>query len=202
MYRDAFQFDLESKGAVFSEPSVPDGKIKHDEFFGDVEIYRDSIAITLPLEYVNNSKPAAINIKTTGQGCADMGVCYPPLYQSLVMNLADNAKVSPKPYEFKPVQVASNSMSRGAEQLESVLSRATQSVNNTLSQATESVGNTLSPTTQPTSNTADETVSTSDNNSSGNPLAFLQALGDNIGLEDEDEIPDPDKAFQLAADYR
>ena len=180
MYRDAFQFDMESDGAVFAEPNVPDGKIKHDEFFGDVEIYRDSIAITLPLEYMSGTKPVAINIKTAGQGCADIGVCYPPLYQSLVMNLSDSAKVSPKPYEFKPVKVAAASVENGVNELQNLFSQATQ----------------LMPT-----NTAPEPVPTQDSTSESslNPLALLQALGGDIGLEDDDEIPDPDKPFQVAA---
>ncbi len=169
MYRDAFQFDMETDGATFAEPSVPDGKIKHDEFFGDVEVYRGSVAVTLPLEYVDGSKPATINIKTAGQGCADIGVCYPPLYQSLVMNLADSAKVSPTAYKFKPVKVAAVSLDNDVSELQNLLSQDTQSEN------------------------------TNEETSSNNPLALLQALGGDIGLEDDDEIPDPDKAFQLAA---
>ena len=55
MYRDAFKFELETEGVNFAVPVVPDGKIKHDEFFGDVEIYRDRVAISLPLLYTNNT---------------------------------------------------------------------------------------------------------------------------------------------------
>ncbi len=199
MYRDAFQFNMETDGAIFNEPSVPDGKIKHDEFFGDVEIYRDSVTITLPLQFENNTRPAILQIKTAGQGCADMGVCYPPLYQSLAMNLADTAKVSPTPYEYKPVQVASSSMTQSVEQLENMLSQAKNSVNSTLSQATESVSNTLSQATQSISSTTEETAPDSNNSSLSNPLALLQAFGEDIGLEDDDEIPEPDKAFKLDA---
>ena len=179
MYRDAFQFNMETDGVIFAEPRVPDGKIKHDEFFGDVEIYRDSVAITLPLEYQNASRPFSINIKTTGQGCADMGVCYPPLYQSLAMKLSDTAKVSASAYEFNPVKVASASIGQGAGELQNILSQAAQ---------------TIAPAIAPdAATTDDETASMS------NPLALLQAFGGDIGLEDEDEIPEPDKAFQLAA---
>ncbi|MCP4076007.1 MAG: protein-disulfide reductase DsbD [Gammaproteobacteria bacterium] len=173
MYRDAFQFDMESEGVIFAEPQVPGGKIKHDEFFGDVEIYRDSIAVTLPLEYVNGTKPATVNIKTAGQGCADIGVCYPPLYQSLIMNLTDSAKVSPTAYKFKPVKVAAVSVDNENNELQQLLSQSTQPSNTNSAPAEDT--------------------------SSINPLALLQALGGEIGLEDDDEIPDPDTAFQLAA---
>ena len=174
MYRDAFQFTLESEGVIFGEPQVPDGKIKNDEFFGDVEIYRDQVAIFLPLQYEGN-KPESINIKTAGQGCADIGVCYPPLYQSLTMNLASSARVMPQPYEFKPVKMTE---SEGAEELQNLLNQATAK----MAKSTESTSS------------APAVSKTNDN-----PLALLQSLGDDIGLGDDDEIPEPDKAFQLAA---
>ena len=180
MYRDAFKFDMETDNVTFTEPRVPDGKIKHDEFFGDVEIYRDSVAIVLPLEYLAALKPSVVNIKTAGQGCADMGVCYPPLYQSLNLDLATTAKVSPTAYKFKPVKVASAAVSQGADELQNLFSQVTQ----TAKAAQPSTSN-------PPSNDDSSILS--------NPLALLQSLGSDIGLEDEDEIPDPDKAFQLAA---
>ncbi len=170
MYREAFRFDLETDGVTFGEASVPDGMIKHDDFFGDVEIYRDSVAIKLPVLAEGASTPAQIKIKTTGQGCADMGVCYPPLYQTLSMNMASSASVSPQPYEFKPVKVAA------AETVDNSVAE----LQNLFAQATE----------DPAADNA--------NGNSSNPLDQLQALGADIGADDE-EIPDPDKAFQLGA---
>ena len=179
MYRDAFKFDLETDQVSFGEPRVPDGKIKHDEFFGDVEIYRDRIAITLPLQYASDTPPQVIRIKTTGQGCADIGVCYPPLYQTLTMNLASTAKVSPEPYAFKPVSDTAGMVNDGVQELQSLLGAVTGSMQ------AEAQPPAMEPIEQPAS--------------SMNPLALLQALGDEIGLGDDDEIPPPDKAFQLAA---
>jgi thioredoxin:protein disulfide reductase len=170
MYREAFRFDMETDGVIFGEASVPDGKIKHDEFFGDVEIYRDSVAIKLPVLADGAATPDLIKIKTTGQGCADIGVCYPPLYQTLTMNMASSASVLPQPYEFKPVKVAA----------QETVDNSVAELQNLFAQATD---NTV----------ADNT------NTDSNPLDQLQALGADIGLDDEEEIPDPDKAFQLAA---
>ena len=55
---------------------MPPGKHKRDEFFGDVETYR-----TL-LEAKVVGTPAAdarsVTLKVKYQGCADVGVCYPP----------------------------------------------------------------------------------------------------------------------------
>ena len=43
MYRERFDFQIEASDAPvrFGEAIIPDGKIKNDEFFGDVETYRD-----------------------------------------------------------------------------------------------------------------------------------------------------------------
>ncbi len=171
MYRKAFRFDLETNGVNFGEVSIPDGKVKHDEFFGDVEIYRDSVAIKLPIQADGASTPNLINIKTTGQGCADMGVCYPPLYQTLSMNMASSASVSAQPYEFKPVKVAvAETVDDSVAELQNLFAQATQ-------------------------NTAADNA----NDGNASSLDQLQALGTDIGLDDEEEIPDPDKAFQLGA---
>jgi len=178
MYRDAFQFTNETEGVIFGEPGVPDGKIKNDEFFGEVEIYRDKVAITLPLEFENNSNPQVIAIKTAGQGCADIGVCYPPLYQTLTMNLASAARVNPQPYEFKPIKAASKMVDSGVNELQNLLNQVTDPL--------------------PTEQQKPQLETASDNNTL-DPLALLQSLGEDIGLEDEDEIPEPDKAFQLSA---
>ncbi len=171
MYRDAFQFNLETNGVIFSEPQVPDGKIKHDEFFGDVEIYRDSVRIKLPLDFQQATKPVAVNINTVGQGCSDQGVCYPPLYQTLDMNLSDTAKVTPQPYEYKKVKVASASNSKNNEEFQNLFSE----------------------------NTAQATTQQPAESNSNNALDLLQAFGDDAGLDDEEEIPEPDNAFKLAA---
>ncbi len=85
MYRDKFAFALEPATAKAGAPQLPAGKIKKDEFFGDVETYRKEVVIRLPFE-----APAGLDtvtLKATSQGCADMGVCYPPNPQTLQVSL-------------------------------------------------------------------------------------------------------------------
>ena len=73
MYREAFKFKAE--GATLGEPLIPPGKIKFDETFQkDVESYRGTVAITIPV-----TASGAFTLKSTGQGCADKGLCYPPM---------------------------------------------------------------------------------------------------------------------------
>lgn len=82
LYRDKFRFAAE--GATLGTPVFPAGKQKHDDNFGDVEVYYKSVVIRLPLS-ANQSGP--ITLKVTAQGCADAGVCYPPQEQKLSVTL-------------------------------------------------------------------------------------------------------------------
>lgn len=73
MYHDRFAFKAE--GAALGAPAIPPGKVKFDETFQkDVETHRNIVVITIPVEA--NDK---FRLKVTGQGCADKGLCYPPM---------------------------------------------------------------------------------------------------------------------------
>jgi thiol:disulfide interchange protein DsbD len=85
MYRDKFQFEIEP--GQLGEPQFPPGKIKDDEFFGKVETYRDRVEIRVPFQTADTS-PATFTLKATSQGCADLGVCYPPQEQYAKLALA------------------------------------------------------------------------------------------------------------------
>ncbi|SMB23850.1 Thiol:disulfide interchange protein DsbD [Sterolibacterium denitrificans] len=86
MYRDRFRFEVEPAEAKLGTPQLPPGKFTDDDNFGRVEIYRGEVAIRLPLEVSGNL--SAVTLKVRSQGCADMGVCYPPLAQQAVVQLS------------------------------------------------------------------------------------------------------------------
>ena len=72
MYRERFAFT--ARGAQLGTPEIPPGKVKYDETFQkDVETYKNSVTIRIPVE---GSGPFTLN--ATSQGCADAGLCYPP----------------------------------------------------------------------------------------------------------------------------
>jgi thiol:disulfide interchange protein DsbD len=84
MYRDKFAFAAEPADVKLGQPAFPKGEVKKDEFFGVMETYRKQVAVTLPVQ------AGAENLKlaVTSQGCADIGVCYPPQTQTVELNLA------------------------------------------------------------------------------------------------------------------
>ncbi|MBI5752897.1 MAG: protein-disulfide reductase DsbD [Hydrogenophilales bacterium] len=88
LYRDKFKFEVEPKDATLGAAQIPPGKVKQDEFFGKVETHRGQLVIKLP---INRGSAQAITLKATSQGCADVGVCYPPLTQSVKINFSDPA---------------------------------------------------------------------------------------------------------------
>lgn len=82
LYRDKFRFATEQAGLELGPAIFPPGKIKQDEFFGEVETYRHEVTADIPVVF---SGPAAAQwqIQATYQGCADRGVCYPPHKQTI-----------------------------------------------------------------------------------------------------------------------
>jgi thiol:disulfide interchange protein DsbD len=52
--------------------ALPKGHPYHDEHFGDVEIYRGDLVVTVP------AASATRRLRVRYQGCADAGICYPP----------------------------------------------------------------------------------------------------------------------------
>lgn len=61
--------------APFSGPVLPKGEMLKDAEFGDVEVYRNVMRATLTLP-ADAKAPSTLRVRY--QGCADIGVCYPP----------------------------------------------------------------------------------------------------------------------------
>jgi thiol:disulfide interchange protein DsbD len=80
MYREPFAFTADG-GATLGTATMPDGVVKFDENFGkDVETYRHSHLITLPVQ-----AQAPFILHATSQGCSDEGLCYPPMTVAMDM---------------------------------------------------------------------------------------------------------------------
>ncbi|MCW8963947.1 MAG: protein-disulfide reductase DsbD [Gammaproteobacteria bacterium] len=86
LYRSKFRFIEEQDAIELDEAILPPGKIKHDEFFGEVETYRGDVTIKVPYT-VTGKAPASFTLTAISQGCADLGVCYPPHKQNLQVDI-------------------------------------------------------------------------------------------------------------------
>jgi thiol:disulfide interchange protein DsbD len=65
---------------------LPKGENHHDEYFGDQEVYRESVDATFS---VPPSDAKTVEVKVTYQGCADAGLCYPPETKTITISLED-----------------------------------------------------------------------------------------------------------------
>ena len=98
LYRTKFKFSTENDGLEMGTPDYPASKLKHDEFFGDVQIYRNKAEFRIPLKRASGSSDT-LQLRTVSQGCADAGLCYPPHTQNVSINLqpmAAAAKPAPR----------------------------------------------------------------------------------------------------------
>ena len=77
--------------AVFTgaKLALPVGDKHRDEFFGDVETYRQQLVGTLTGVPANGATAATLTVKY--QGCADAGICYPPQTRTLKVVLPGEA---------------------------------------------------------------------------------------------------------------
>ena len=83
LYREQFKFQAE--GATLGRAQIPPGKVKWDQTFEkEVETYRNVLKITLPVMRA----PAKFRLVATSQGCADAGLCYPPMQSGANVSLA------------------------------------------------------------------------------------------------------------------
>lgn len=80
IYRESIKFKLikNNDEVTLGTPQLPKGKIKFDENFGkELETYPKDFSIFLPL--INNKNTSGMILSMELQGCADKGICYPPM---------------------------------------------------------------------------------------------------------------------------
>jgi thiol:disulfide interchange protein len=85
LYRHRFGAQAADAGATVGAMVLPDGKKHRDQFFGDVETYRQQVTARVPVTAVAGSDRVRLKLKY--QGCADLGVCYPPQTRTLTVAL-------------------------------------------------------------------------------------------------------------------
>jgi thiol:disulfide interchange protein DsbD len=81
LYRHRVAVRTETPGFSVGEVRLPDGKKKTDEFFGEVEVYYGQLEATAPLTRPGDAD--TVELKVTYQGCADAGLCYPPITKTV-----------------------------------------------------------------------------------------------------------------------
>ncbi len=77
LYRERMSFESRTPEVRLGPAAMPPGKPYEDEFFGRMEIYRGEVLVRIPV----SDRPAdgtPLQLAIRSQGCADIGLCYPP----------------------------------------------------------------------------------------------------------------------------
>ncbi len=89
LYRHRFTFETRdaagaAASAMLGTPEIPPGEAKVDEYFGEVEVYYGRASARVPVQ-----GGGTIDVGIGYQGCADLGLCYPPETKWVTLNLPD-----------------------------------------------------------------------------------------------------------------
>lgn len=86
LYRDKVKILAEDASLPTGELSTSAGEKKHDEFFGDIEVYHHAAEARLPLL---KSVSGRYNFSIKYQGCSEIaGICYPPITKQVTLDLS------------------------------------------------------------------------------------------------------------------
>ena len=89
LYQHRFKVVSKTKGITLDKVEFPLGEAKNDPLFGEVIIYHDNVVLAIPFK--NPHLKTTLSLEIGYQGCADVGVCYPPEKKQLDLNISKNA---------------------------------------------------------------------------------------------------------------
>lgn len=106
LYKGRIKLKTDQAGLKLGAIELPAGKPKHDEFFGDVEIYHDRVDAIVPYT-LDDPATDSIRFVVTVQGCHEVDplICYPPHPVTVTLDHAALAS-SPAPASALPVATA------------------------------------------------------------------------------------------------
>ena len=84
---------IEPNTLSFGTINFPKGQQKTDEIFGETLVYYDDVTLIAPFS-TPLKQQTEITIEVSFQGCADIGVCYPPMKKRLTLSLQASEKTN------------------------------------------------------------------------------------------------------------
>jgi thioredoxin:protein disulfide reductase len=86
LYRDKLTVATSAAGVELGRPAVPGGETQHDEYFGEQVVFHGEMVADIPV--VAAAGVTAVPLEISYQGCADAGLCYPPIKKTVLVQLA------------------------------------------------------------------------------------------------------------------
>lgn len=86
LYREKMAVTLAPESSYLIEAvELPRGENKSDEYFGEVEVYYHAATVVVVLAPAVSVIDAVVELEVAYQGCAEAGLCYPPMTQLVVL---------------------------------------------------------------------------------------------------------------------
>ena len=82
LYVGMFEFNINDSKTQITKINMPDGIKKTDEFFGDVDVYYNTTKADIYIDKLHSNSKLIVKY----QGCADAGLCYPPITHEFSLN--------------------------------------------------------------------------------------------------------------------
>jgi thiol:disulfide interchange protein DsbD len=103
LYRSKIDIKAESPDLVLAAPVLPKGMLKTDPYLGTQEIYKQQVEATAAYtRFDAGAHP--LQIKVVYQGCAEAGLCYPPISKVISPGSAP-AAAAPQPHPWEGVAI-------------------------------------------------------------------------------------------------
>ena len=100
LYKQKIEVKAESPDLVLGAPQLPQGVMKTDPYLGRQEIYTQQFEAQVPYSrYDFGAHP--IQVKVTYQGCAEAGLCYPPITKVLFPAAGGPVHEAGAPHEWQ-----------------------------------------------------------------------------------------------------
>ena len=115
LYKDKISFS-DDDGNLFDSVEFPQGKLKTDEYFGEVFIFDEDFSTVVDLHADIDDTIIYANY----QGCADDGICYSPVYQTFDLSgFSDNLPAEQASFSVNSERVNSEIVNAETVNLES-----------------------------------------------------------------------------------
>ncbi|HEY6093913.1 MAG TPA: protein-disulfide reductase DsbD [Gallionellaceae bacterium] len=86
LYRDKVSFSIKGSAAKIAKTSLPEGEIKQDPNFGEMHVFHQSFQAEIDLAPEKGVQQ--LTLLASYQGCAENGICYPPIDKEIRVQLA------------------------------------------------------------------------------------------------------------------
>ncbi|MDD2833555.1 MAG: protein-disulfide reductase DsbD [Methylotenera sp.] len=122
LYKERIKFTLSP--AQDHEVQLPNGDIKNDPHFGQMEVYHNDITALLVLK---TPPSTPITVQASYQGCSEKGLCYAPQRKTFTITPTLNAQTILTPGALAPQDTGNATAAPTANPTDTATNRASQS---------------------------------------------------------------------------